>query len=157
MNRAAITTPHAIGFRPASARPENVTIPAIDPRMSSREPSESGSDPVGDGGHGERGRDEDEGQHQPDRQPARLDTEVHQVTARAVDRRWESDHQAQEESQNDRGETEQIRLLVGAEEPDPDAEEAAQQDEVGEVGEVHDVRARPADQDQLDEEHEERR
>ena len=53
--------------------------------------------------------------------------------------------------------TEQIWLLVGAEESDPDAEEAAQQDEVGEVREVHDVRAGPADQDQLDEQHQERR
>ena len=43
MNKAAITTPHAIGFRPASARPENVTIPAIDPRMSSRYASSAGN------------------------------------------------------------------------------------------------------------------
>ena len=43
MSKAAITTPHAIGFRPASARPENVTIPAIDPRMSSRYASSAGN------------------------------------------------------------------------------------------------------------------
>ena len=43
MNKAAITTPHAIGFRPASARPENVDDPAIDPRMSSRYASSAGN------------------------------------------------------------------------------------------------------------------
>ena len=46
---------------------------------------------------------------------------------------------------------------MGAEEPDPDPEEAAEQDEVGEVREIDDVRAGPADQNQLHEQHEERR
>ena len=87
----------------------------------------------------------------------RLDAEVHQVAARSVDRRRESDHQSEEQGEHDGGETEQIRPLASAEEPDPDAEEAAEEDEVGEVGEIHDVCAGPTDQNQLDEEHEERR
>ena len=43
MNRAAITIPHAMGLRPASANAEKVTIPAIDPRMSSRYASSAGN------------------------------------------------------------------------------------------------------------------
>ena len=48
---------------------------------------------------------------------------------------------------------EEVPLRPCAEEPDADAEEAAQQHEVAEVREVDDVGAGPADERQLDEEH----
>src|SRR5207237_10191373 len=53
------------------------------------------------------------------------------------------------------GQREQVRARPGPEEPEPDAQEAGQQDEVGEVGEIEDVGAGPADERQLHEEHEE--
>ena len=48
----------------------------------------------------------------------------------------------------------QVRLARGAEESDADAEEAREQDEVRQVREVDVVGGRPADERQLDEEHE---
>ena len=47
----------------------------------------------------------------------------------------------------------QVHGLAGAEEPDPDPQEAPQQHEVGEIGQVDDVGAGPADQGQLHEQH----
>ena len=58
--------------------------------------------------------------------------------------------------EHDRGEREQRpAAAAGPQEPEADAEEAAEQHEVGEVRQVDDVRARPADERQLHEQHQE--
>ena len=126
-------------------------------RIERGEPGEPHGHAVRDRRHRHSRRDEDEGEHQPDRQPVDLNAEIHQVPARAVDRCREREHQTNEQGENDRSFSEEIRLLVGPKEPDPDAEEAAQQDEVGEIRKVDDIGAGPADQSQLNEEHQEGR
>ena len=60
-----------------------------------------------------------------------------------------------QQGQRHRGPGEEVHPGPGPQEPDADAEEAAQQDEVGEVRQVDDQRAGPADQGQLDKEHQE--
>jgi hypothetical protein len=58
-----------------------------------------------------------------------------------------------QQGQRHRGPGEQVHPGAGPQEPDADAEEAAEQDEVGEVRQVDDQRAGPADERELDEQH----
>ena len=58
-------------------------------------------------------------------------------------------------AQSDGRPDEQVGPSSATQEPEPDTEEAPEQDEVREVRQVDDVRAGPADQDELDEEHQE--
>jgi hypothetical protein len=66
------------------------------------------------------------------------------------------DGEEQDEHRQQAGDvSEEVALRARTEEPDPHAEEAREQHEVREEGEVEDVGAAPADQPELDEEHQE--
>ena len=68
------------------------------------------------------------------------------------------DEHREGDARHDRGRPPpRISCATGAEEPDPDAEEAREQDEVREVRDVHLVRGHPPDQGELREEHQEAR
>ena len=60
-----------------------------------------------------------------------------------------------QQGQRHRGPGEEVHPGPCPQEPDADAEEAAEQDEVGEVRQVDDQRPGPPDQGQLDEQHQE--
>ncbi|HEY6677684.1 MAG TPA: hypothetical protein VI411_02160 [Actinomycetota bacterium] len=125
--------------------------------VKGRKSRESNGDAVSDGCHRRGGCKEDEGQHHPGRQPVLLDTEVHQLAPGPIDRYREGHDKSSERSQEDGSPSEEIRRLLGAKESDPDAQEAAEKDEIGEVRKVDDVRARPTDQNEFREKHQEAR
>ena len=127
--------------------------------LEARQLAEAAAHDLGRPG-GDRGdRQEDAGQHDPDRRTGRADVgEEHQLRRLAVDGDRIGAHEADQTEQHDQR---VVRLRpVGqvvtrrAQEPETDAEERTQEDEVREVREVYEVRAEPADQAQLDEQHE---
>ena len=153
--------PHAIGGSRRNASAENTDDPRRLPRMSRRYASsglklhESSSDPLPDARHHGDEQEDDRDAHPlaKQRQPLRTVQEV--ANAEHVDRHREERDEPDQQRQDDRRQRQQAPARVRAEEADADPEEAGQQYEVREVGEVDVVRGRPADQRQLDEQHEE--
>ena len=80
--------------------------------------------------------------------------DAHQAVAVADLDREEND-EAQEDREDDRRLPEVVALRARPQEADADAEKARQQHEVGEVGEIQHVGGAPADQHELEEEHQE--
>jgi hypothetical protein len=112
---------------------------------------------VGDEGE-DRGRDHED--HRQDdlagrpRGPEVVEEE--ELAARHRDVDGEQPDERHQQRQHDRRPREQRPPAPpGPDEPEADAEEAPEQHQVGEVGEEDDVRARPPDDRQLDEQHEE--
>ncbi|MEY3055247.1 MAG: hypothetical protein RL550_1770, partial [Actinomycetota bacterium] len=65
-------------------------------------------------------------------------------------------HEHDEGGQGQRSELVDLNLgALGPEKPEPDAQKTAEQNDVREIGQVEDVAAEPANESQLDEEHEE--
>ena len=106
-----------------------------------------------DGGDG----DEHDRQHDPARRAGRVEAEEDQRLAFDADLHLQHAYEDDEDGQPERGEGEERPPAPARpQESQPDPEEAAEQHDVREVGEVQDVGAEPADQRQLDEQHQER-
>ena len=118
-----------------------------------RERGKGARHPLGDQRHGCGDEHEDERQADPDRQSGRPE-DPNQAGAVADLDREESD-ETQEDRQDDRCLPEVISPRARPQEADADAEKARQQHEVGEVGEIQNVGSAPADQHELEEEHQE--
>ena len=118
-----------------------------------REGGEGARHLLGDESHGGRDQREHERQAQPDRQRSGAEKPDHAVVASDLDLKEKDEGQ---EHREDHGRLpEVLALRARPQEPDADAEKARQQHEVGEVGEVQHVGRAPADQHELEKQHQE--
>ena len=108
---------------------------------------------LGDQRHGCRHEHEDDRQADPHRQGGPPEEPYHTAAVTHLD--GEEDDEDQEDREDDGRLPEVIPSRPSAQEADADAEKARQQHEVGEVGEIEDVGRAPADQHELEEEHQE--
>ena len=122
-------------------------------RIERAEANEDPSDAVTDRSHHGDGQDEDRCELHPARECRPAECAVRRSVLEP-DRNREEQDEADEYGESDGRPREEVRLARGAEESDADAEEACEQDEVRQVREVDVVGGRPADERQLDEEHE---
>ena len=117
-------------------------------------PGDALTDHFHDGGHGQ----EHDGQCDPRRGTAGVEppvAEEQELVTGSDDLDREHPDEQDQQGQRHRGKGEEVHPGPGPQEPDADAQEAAEQDEIGEVRQVDDQRAGPADQGQLDEQHQE--
>ena len=129
-------------------------VPPI--RLERFEAHEDTTDAFGDRGHDQEHEQEDDAEREPlgqGRPPEGADELQATCDAPSLDR--EDGEEQDERGEQEREPPEQIASRPGAEEPDPDAEEAREQHEIREEREVDDVGAAPSDQPELDEEHQE--
>ncbi len=116
------------------------------------EPGERPGDAVPEAGHHCGDGNEDNGQDDPARRTRRVEAEEDEVATGDADAHVEHAGQDDEHGEHHRGEEEQRPgTAARPQESGADAEEAAEQHDVGEIGEVQDVGAEPADQGELDE------
>ena len=125
-------------------------------RLERLELHELAPDTLGDHGHQPGDGKEDDREHQPRRQSGCLRrAEIDEVLAAAVDLHREEQDEGGEERQRHWRVREEVDSRVRAQEADADAEEAPEKNEVAEVRQVDDIRAGPANECQLHEEHQE--
>ena len=116
--------------------------------------AEASSDDLARTGHDGRHGEEDQRQRDPGRGAIGPNRgEVQDVRAALVNRYGKEGDERDQPREQDRRPTGEIRCPTCTQEAHSDAEEGPQQHEVGQVAQMHDVRAGPADQRQLQEEH----
>jgi len=125
-------------------------------RLERAEAHERPRDAVADRARHRDDEQEDDHEARPARQRRDPPAPVQLVRPLEGDERdREEQDEADEQRERERREAKEVGAAVGAQEPEPDPEEAREQDEVRQVGEVDVVRRRPADERELDEQHQE--
>ena len=123
-------------------------------RLQGLELHEHARHAVADAGHHGDSEEEDHREADPPRQRGHAERALQLSRQVGQVHREDGDEEHQQPERHGR-ERQEVGSAVDPEEPDADPEEAGEQDEVRQVGEVDVVGGRPADQRQLDEQHEE--